>query len=207
VSTATKIEPVKGTRKQKTSARMASGADNRNRVGLPTTQPLTAVAGDEPNRVTIHVDSFMMQYPFGQVAYNSGAIVPLLDSTLYYVYCDDPHHRGGAQTYLVSTRESDLFAAEGRVYIGMIATPVIGGSSENARSTSGQDIASSTNERESRIRPLLDTKGWSTHDWAVQSGLDFHTASDYLKGKKNSYPSTRIKLARSLGIDVADLPR
>jgi hypothetical protein len=101
------------------------GADNPNRVGFPTTQPLTAVAGHKPNHVTIHVASFMMQYPAGQVAYSSGAISGLLDSTLYYVYCDDPHHRGGAQTYLVSTKESDLFAAEGRAYIGTIATPGI----------------------------------------------------------------------------------
>lgn len=87
------------------------------------------------------------------------------------------------------------------------AEEATGEASENARSTSGHNTASSTNERESRIRPLLERKGWSTHDWAVQSNLDFHTVSDYLKGKTQSYPSTRTQLAKSLGIDVADLPR
>jgi hypothetical protein len=99
--------------------------DLRNRVALPTTQPLTADAPSSGN-ATIWVATFMMQYPSGQVAYSSGAISGLLDSTLYYVYCDDPHHCGGAQTYLVSTKESDLFATEGRVYIGRITTPGIG---------------------------------------------------------------------------------
>lgn len=70
-----------------------------------------------------------------------------------------------------------------------------------------QDKASSAHDRESRIRPLLERKGWSTNDWAVQSGVDFHTVSDYLKGDTDPYPSTRAKMAKSLGIDVTELPR
>jgi hypothetical protein len=159
--------------------------DRYNHEGCPTTQPLTAVASPEPDRVTIHVVSFMMQYPFGQVGYNSGSITPVLNATTYYVYCDDPNHRGGVQTYLVTTKESDLFATEGRVYVGAIITPGIGNS------------GSSTLDRESHIRPLLDRKGWSTH----------HTVYDYLKGDTDPYPSTRAKMAKSLGIDVTELPR
>jgi len=71
----------------------------------------------------------------------------------------------------------------------------------------GQLTGSSTNERESRIRPLLERKGWSTNDWAVDSGLDFHTVSDYLEGKTRPYANTRTKLAKSLGIDITELPR
>jgi hypothetical protein len=36
--------------------------------------------------------------------------------------------------------------------------------------------------------------------------VDFHTANDYLKGKTNSYKSTRKKLADALGVPVEELP-
>jgi len=63
-----------------------------------------------------------------------------------------------------------------------------------------------TNEREPRVMPLLNERGMSINDWAVQSGVDFHTANRYLKGLSNPYQSTRNKLAKSLGIKVEDLP-
>jgi hypothetical protein len=62
------------------------------------------------------------------------------------------------------------------------------------------------NKRTSVVRPLLDAKGWSDHDWARNSRVDFHTAREYLRGKRNPYPSTRKKLAESLGISTEDLP-
>jgi len=43
-------------------------------------------------------------------------------------------------------------------------------------------------------------------EWAQESGVDFHTASSYLKGKTKPYQSTRKKLADSLGIPGEDLP-
>jgi hypothetical protein len=76
---------------------------------------------------------------------------------------------------------------------------------ENPQSASGQSVLSSTNKRELHVRPLLEQKGWSTHDWAVHSNVDSHTAYDYLKGKTNPYASTRAKLAKSLEIDVTEL--
>jgi hypothetical protein len=62
------------------------------------------------------------------------------------------------------------------------------------------------NEREKVVQPILVKKGWSIHDWAIESEVDFHTANDYLKGKTTPHPSTRKKLADSLGICVRDLP-
>jgi hypothetical protein len=56
------------------------------------------------------------------------------------------------------------------------------------------------------VKPLLDKRGWSINDWAVQSGVDFHTADRYLKGQGKPYPSTRLKLANSLNINVEALP-
>ena len=63
------------------------------------------------------------------------------------------------------------------------------------------------NKRESLVCPILDKKGWSIEDWANESGVDFHTANNYLKSKTNPYRSTRKKLADSLGIGVEELPR
>lgn len=60
--------------------------------------------------------------------------------------------------------------------------------------------------RELSIRPLLKEKGWSTHDWAVQSNVDFHTADRYLRGESSPFPSTRKKLADSLEFTINDLP-
>jgi hypothetical protein len=57
------------------------------------------------------------------------------------------------------------------------------------------------------VTPILSSKGWSIQDWAINSGVDFHTANDFLKGTTKAYNSTRKKLADSLGVDVSTLPR
>ena len=61
--------------------------------------------------------------------------------------------------------------------------------------------------RMSFVKPVLDKKGWSIHDWALEAKVDNHTANDYLKGITTPYPSTRKKLAASLGVEVNDLPK
>ena len=63
-----------------------------------------------------------------------------------------------------------------------------------------------TNERKSFVAAILYKKGMSRHDWARKSGVDSHTVTGYLNGR-NSYPSTREKLAKSLGLEPNDLPR
>jgi hypothetical protein len=60
--------------------------------------------------------------------------------------------------------------------------------------------------REQILRPILEKKGFSIHDWATAADVDFHTANNYLKGHSNPYQSTRKKLADALGIAVEDLP-
>lgn len=59
--------------------------------------------------------------------------------------------------------------------------------------------------REKRLRSLLVQKGWSTNDLAVHSGVDFHTADNFIKGKTKSYPNTRNKMAKALEVDPEDL--
>jgi hypothetical protein len=74
----------------------------------------------------------------------------------------------------------------------------------NPTATAQQEAPS--NVRETFVRPILSRKGWSVPDWAKESGVDFHTADDYLKGKTVPYPSTLKKLADALGVDVEKLP-
>ncbi len=56
------------------------------------------------------------------------------------------------------------------------------------------------------VAPILDSKGWSIFEWATNASVDFHTASDYLKGRTKPHPSSRKKLAEALGVKVEDLP-
>jgi len=64
-----------------------------------------------------------------------------------------------------------------------------------------------SNQRGAFLKPILDQKGFSVHDWARQADVDFHTANDYLNGKTNPYKSTRRKLADAIGLKVEELPR
>lgn len=98
-----------------------------NAACTPTTQPLAAATGGSANHATINVASFVVQYPFGTVNYNSGSITPLLDNTQYYVYTDDPTYAGGARVYAASTAVPNVTANENRLYLGTITTPVFGG--------------------------------------------------------------------------------
>jgi hypothetical protein len=70
-----------------------------------------------------------------------------------------------------------------------------------------QSCKCSNNERESFVRPRLEEKGWSINDWAANSKVDFHTADEYLKNKRNPFASTLRKLAGALGVPVAQLPK
>jgi lambda repressor-like predicted transcriptional regulator len=62
--------------------------------------------------------------------------------------------------------------------------------------------------RKDFVIPLLEAKGWSILDWANEAGVAHATAHDYLDGKtKKSYASTRLKLAKALGVPVDKLPK
>jgi hypothetical protein len=63
------------------------------------------------------------------------------------------------------------------------------------------------NKRQLFVEPILEKKGWSTHRFAVEAEVDFHTANDYLKNKTKPNRATRTQLAKALGISVDQLPR
>jgi hypothetical protein len=64
-----------------------------------------------------------------------------------------------------------------------------------------------TNERRKFVESLLDAKGWSVLDWANAAHVAHATAMDYLDLKTNPYSSTRLKLAKALGIPLDQLPQ
>lgn len=111
---------------------------------------------------------------------------------------------------LVARFERDLATTLGRLKQPSLAEAVrrtVGASAMPPIGTVAQlPSTGPESRRRSIVKPLLDKKGWSINDWAVQSGVDFHTADRYLKGLSSQYPSTRLKLANSLNINVEDLP-
>lgn len=60
--------------------------------------------------------------------------------------------------------------------------------------------------REAVISKLLAERGWSIFDWANEAGVAHATAIDYFRGKTKPYRSTRLKLAKALGIPVDKMP-
>ena len=60
--------------------------------------------------------------------------------------------------------------------------------------------------RERFVKPLLLKHGWSVLRWAREAEVAYNTASDYMAGKKNPRASTRVKLARALGVEPNQLP-
>lgn len=71
----------------------------------------------------------------------------------------------------------------------------------------GPTVTVSENPRRAFVLPILAGKGWSILDWANESEVSHATAADYLDEKSNPYSSTRLKLAKALGITVEQLPK
>jgi hypothetical protein len=57
------------------------------------------------------------------------------------------------------------------------------------------------------VESILEQKGWSILDWANEAEVAHATAMDYLDEKTRPYRSTRLKLAKGLGISVDRLPK
>ena len=93
-----------------------------NKQSTQSVQPLTA-SDSGGGFAEIAIASQSVQFGFGTVAYNSGTITGLLNSTEYFVYVDDPHYEGGAATYLSTTNANLVTANHGRYYVGYVTTP------------------------------------------------------------------------------------
>ena len=65
---------------------------------------------------------------------------------------------------------------------------------------------SAATPRQAFVLPLLEKRGWSTGDWAVEAQVSPATAQDYLANTTKPYRSTRVKLAKALGVPVQQLP-
>lgn len=105
-----------------------------NASATPTSKPLSATTGGVANHATINIAPFQVQYPNsispgtnGLVSYSAGTVTPLLDSTLYMVYCVDLKYAGAAQTYIATTNPQDITSLDGVVYLGNVTTPAFGG--------------------------------------------------------------------------------
>lgn len=88
--------------------------------------PLTATdAGG--GLAEIQVAAHNLVFGFKTIPFGSGTITGLLNSTLYYVYTDDPDFLGGSAVYLATTNANIATQDDGRYYLGKITTPAGGG--------------------------------------------------------------------------------
>jgi hypothetical protein len=145
------------------------------------------------------------------------------------VHNDDGPHTGfglSDQAYTLGkrVRQSDEWFALARAIadaqhdiIGAVQLRTDGKQPESLHAQNSKKVAQSLgikstnaaggNARETCLRPILDARGFSVHDWAKAAKVDFHTANDYLNGETEPHPSTLKKLADALGVKVANLPK
>lgn len=84
---------------------------------------------------TINVAASTVQFGDGTVSYSAGSVSPGLGT--WFVYADDPGFAGGAVTYHASATESDVYAANGRIYFGKITLTGGGGGASSSPPGSG----------------------------------------------------------------------
>jgi hypothetical protein len=92
---------------------------------------------------TINVASFVIQFGFGQVSYNSGSVNPGSFGT-WAVYFKDSKFAGGSVTFLATQSQHVLTADDSNIFVGVITTVVGGGASGSGFGTglgdSGGDV-------------------------------------------------------------------
>jgi len=108
------------------SATLKNMGETSNQPGAvavrPTSNMLTAT--DAGTSATVNVAAFTLRVA-GQadVSYSLGSISSLTFNTLYFIYCDDPTLRGGAQTYNATVTKEEALNGVGRIFLGSILTP------------------------------------------------------------------------------------
>lgn len=140
-----------------------------NQAYTPTSQPLSSSTGVGVNQASISIAAFQVQYPFDAngdgtpdlISYSSGTITPLLDSTVYFVYFDDPTYAGGPQAYVASTQNPQLSAGLHRQYVGKITTPAHGGGGTIGGGGGGGSCFSGNTKVQTKrgLVPVAEVKG------------------------------------------------
>ena len=93
-------------------------------------EPVDVLTGaDDGSVARIDIASFVVHWPdIPKVAYASATIGSLAFSTTYGVYLDDVDRDGKPDVCLfVTSNVNEIFEAQGRIYLGSVATPADGG--------------------------------------------------------------------------------
>jgi hypothetical protein len=107
--------------------------------------------------------------------------------------------------FLIAESLQDALQKAAIHFVGTDGKPIIKPISENTAATPKPKKGKIS--RRDFVAPLLDAKGWSPLDWALEAIVAPATVNDYLDEKTNPYRSTRLKLAKALGVAVAQLPK
>jgi lambda repressor-like predicted transcriptional regulator len=108
--------------------------------------------------------------------------------------------------WIVAKNLEDALRRVGAMLVREDGSPVLTQSSVTASSQVPTAPKTSLTRREF-ILPLLEQRGWSILDWANEAGVSHTTVHDYLENRRSPFPSTRLKLAKSLGVSIQSLPR
>jgi lambda repressor-like predicted transcriptional regulator len=87
-----------------------------------------------------------------------------------------------------------------------LAETIVGSVGSQSAQAEDNPRTNTENRHKVAMQALLDKRGWTINDLAVQAGVDFHTADRFVKGSAKSYSSTRKKFADALGVGIEELP-
>ena len=139
-----------------TDQRLVPMVNFGNVSSVQSTDPLGATAG--ASTADISIAAHTLHTDFGNIPYNSGAILGLALNTRFYVYVDDPNNLGGAVTYVASASKPTVPANTGRYLVGSIVTPVAANTANISAATSANPIVFTTT---------------AAHGWSSGNDVDF----------------------------------
>lgn len=118
VALATNFQWVQLTRKMDTTAQLPMLMYGNGRAKVPTVISYSASAGT-PATATVNVAAFSI-ISGRTIAYSamSMGLSHAAGTVTYFLYCDDPTAAGGARTLVATLNGDDVYASEGRLYIG-----------------------------------------------------------------------------------------
>jgi hypothetical protein len=99
-----------------------AGSAHMNTLNTNFTPVSAAILTNNGALSTVVVVSNLNQFAFGQVAYNSGTVVPVSIGSTSFIYADDPQFVGGSVIYQFSGDPTTQTADDARMNFGSITT-------------------------------------------------------------------------------------
>ncbi len=166
------------------------GARAGSRSGRPSLNPLTATDTGSATRIDMGAVTWKLDSGGGP-AYNAANVGSLSYGTVYYAYLVDSPFAGGSKTLYASTVKEDAFNAEGRLYMGAILTPALGGGDTTGFGDGGAGAqiggerihyATAHNVSGVTFNPTQAyNKNWADYGYATAQSVNLTVATSWLE--------------------------